>query len=183
MEFTLKKGEAKAIEVSKGQIVEIISNGGEGQLADIVFPTYHQGLTLDNNRRLVLKQGDLLYDFSEEAVLEVLSINSDANTNILYPGCRRRIYETRFDKKKDGCRELLASALKIPIKDLPSTINLFMDFNLDCTEYGFKTDISKVKNGDYVRFHVLKNCKIAVSACPCEANACKTKGDILVRVT
>ena len=176
----MKKGEAKAVEIVKGQTVKITSYNG-GQLADLVFPTYHQGLTLDNLRRFVLREGDILYDTSEEAVLEVLSINSDANTNILYPGCRRKFYET-INKKKDGCRELLARALGIPQTQLPSTINLFMDFNLDCTEYTFETDVSKAKGGDYVRFRVLKDCMIAVSACPCEPDSCRTEGDIVVEV-
>lgn len=181
MEFTLKRSEAKAVEVAKGQIVKITCNNG-GQLADMVFPTYHQGLTLDNLRRFVLKEGDIMYDVSEEAVLEVVSINSDASTNILYPGCRRKLYEKIFNKKKDGCRELLASALGIPLTELPSTINLFMDFSLDCTEYIFKPELSKAKDGDYVKFRVLKHCIIAISACPCEANSCRTEGDIVVKV-
>jgi uncharacterized protein YcgI (DUF1989 family) len=178
----LRKGEAKAVQVAKGQVIKITCNNG-GQLADMVFPSYHQGLTLDNLRRFVLREGDLLYDFFEEAVLLVLSIKSDANTNILYPGCRRKLYETTFNKKKDGCRELLARALGIPQIQLPGTINLFMDFNLDCTELSFETDVSKAKGGDYVRFRVLKDCIIAVSACPCEPNSCGTEGDIVVEVT
>ena len=181
MEFILKKGTAKVVKVTKGQIIKVECTNG-GQLADIVFPTYHQGLTLDNLRRFILKEGDLLYDFHEEAVIKVLSIHSDANTNILFPGCRRRIYETSFNKKKDGCRELLASALGITSTQLPSTINLFMDFDIDCKKYRFNTTVSKVKDGDYVIFEILKNCIIAVSACPCEANVCKTEGEIVITV-
>lgn len=181
MEFTLKKGEAKSFKASKGQTVKITCKNG-GQMADIVFPTYHQGLTLDNLRRFVLKKGDLLYDASEEAVLEVLSIISDAETNILFPGCRRRFYEREYNKRKDGCREILASALGIPQTQLPSTINLFMDFKLNPIECGFDVDVSRAKDGDYVIFSVKKDCTIAVSACPCELDSCRTIGNIIVDV-
>jgi uncharacterized protein YcgI (DUF1989 family) len=181
MEFTLRKGEAKGAVVVKGQYIKITCIHG-GQLSDLVFINYHQGITLDRLRRFILKSGDELFDVNEEAVLKVLSIDSASNTNILYPGCRRRFYKERFNKDKDGCRDLLASALGINPSELPSTINLFMDFELDCNSYGFKTEISKVKDGDSVCFGALKNCTIAVSACPCEEDACRTKGEILVEM-
>ncbi|WP_255334279.1 DUF1989 domain-containing protein [Methanosarcina sp. KYL-1] len=181
MEFTLDKGEARAVVVLKGQNISI-SCIGAGQLADLVFLGYHQGITLDRLRRFVLKCGDELFDSNEEGVLRVTSINSDADTNILYPGCRRKLYAEKFGKDKNGCRDLLASALGVPFPNLPSTINLFMDFELDCKDFSFKTRTSRVKEGDSVSFYVLKNCTVAISACPSEAGACKTEGKIEVKI-
>ncbi|MDF0590980.1 DUF1989 domain-containing protein [Candidatus Methanocrinis natronophilus] len=181
MEFTLRKGEAKGFVISRGQTIKISCKSG-GQLSDLVFLNYHQGITLDRIRRFILKVDDELFDVNEEAVLKVTSIDSESNTNILYPGCRRRLYKEHFSKEKDGCRDLLASALGINTSGLPSTVNLFMDFKLNCSDYSFKTEISRAKDGDSVSFKALKNCTIAVSACPCEADSCRSEGDILVEI-
>jgi uncharacterized protein YcgI (DUF1989 family) len=181
MHFLLRKGEAKGAVVLKEQRIKI-SCKNAGQLADLVFLNYHQGITLDRLRRFILKAGDELYDINEEAVLRVLSIESESNTNILYPGCRRKFYREHSGIEKDGCRDLLASALGINPSELPSTINLFMDFSLDCEIYGFDTQVSRVKSRDSVSFQALKNCIIAVSACPCEDDACITEGEILVEI-
>jgi uncharacterized protein YcgI (DUF1989 family) len=181
LEFILNKGEAKGIVVLNGQTVTI-SCINRGQLADLVFLDYHQGITLDRLRRFILKCGDELFNSNEEGVLQVTSITSEAHTNILYPGCRRKLYAEKFGKDKDGCRDLLASALGIQPTNLPSTINLFMDFELHSSNYEFKTRTSKAKEGDSVSFHALQNCTIAISACPCEPSSCKTEGKIKVEV-
>ncbi len=182
MVFTLKKGEAKGFVLTQGQKVKIMCKDG-GQLSDLVFLNYHQGITLDRIRRFILKEGDELFNVNEEAVLKVISINSESNTNIVYPGCRRKIYSEYFGKEKDGCRDILSSALGIQVTDLPSTINLFMDFELDPIEYTFKTKTSRAKSDDSVSFLALKNCIVAISACPCEPDSCSTEGDIMVEVT
>jgi uncharacterized protein YcgI (DUF1989 family) len=179
--FILNKGEAKGVVVLKEQTI-IISCINGGQLADLVFLDYHQGITLDRLRRFILKCGDELFNSNEEGVLRVTSINSEADTNILYPGCRRKLYAEKFGKEKDGCRDLLSFALGIPTINLPSTINLFMDFRLDNDNYEFRTMTSRVKNGDSVSFYALKNCTIAISACPCEPGSCKTEGKIEVEI-
>jgi|WetSurSiteA1Bulk_404760.scaffolds.fasta_scaffold07236_2 uncharacterized protein YcgI (DUF1989 family) len=181
MEFVLRKGEAKGAVVERGQLITITCRN-EGQLADLVFLNYHQGITLDRLRRFILKSGDELFDNNEEAIIKVLTINSESNTNILYPGCRRKYYKEHFDEEKDGCRDLLAIALGILPHELPNTINLFMDFKLDCINYEFDTSLSRVKNGDSVSFYALKNCTIAVSACPCESDSCSTNGNIEVKI-
>ena len=167
--------------MSKGQKI-IISCINGGPLADLVFLDYNQGITLDRLRRLVLKYGDELFDSNEERVLQVLSIDSEADTNIIYRGCRKKLYVEKYEKDKFGCRDFLAFALGIPTITLPSTINLFMDFELDSNNYEFKTRTSRVKCGDSVSFYVLQNCTIAISACPCELDACKTEGKIEVKI-
>jgi uncharacterized protein YcgI (DUF1989 family) len=179
MRFQLKKGSGIAVVVTKGNTITI-SCRHHGQLSDLVFLNYSQGITLDRLRRFVLKPGDELFDSNEEPVLRVLTIDSDAQTNILYPGCRRKIYREDFGKEKDGCRDILASALGISPCDLPSTINLFMDFELDSTTYSFRTSLSRSKENDSVSFLALKNCTVAVSACPCESDSCGTEGEIEV---
>lgn len=181
MKLTLNKGEAKGIVVLKGQTITISCING-GQLADMVFLDYHQGITLDRIRRFILKCGDELFNSNEEGVLQVTSIDSEACTNILYPGCRRKMYAEKFGKEKDGCRDLLSFALGIPTILLPSTINLFMDFGIDSDNYEFRTMSSRVKEGDSVSFYALKNCIIAISACPCEPSSCKTEGKIEVTI-
>ncbi len=104
MEFILNKGEAKGIVVLKGQTIKITCING-GQLADLVFLDYHQGITLDRLSRFILKCGDELFNSNEEGVLRITSINSIADTNILYPGCRRKLYTKEFGKEKIGCRD------------------------------------------------------------------------------
>jgi uncharacterized protein YcgI (DUF1989 family) len=182
LKFVLNKGEAKGIVVLKGQTISISCIDG-GQLADLIFLDYHQGITLDRLSRFVLRCGDELFNSNEEAVLRVTSISSTADTNILYPGCRKNVYAEGFGKEKIGCRELLASALGIPAITLPSTINLFMDFKLDSNNYEFKIRPSRVKEGDSISFYALRNCTIAISACPCEPCSCETKGKIKVIIS
>lgn len=179
MKFHLKKGSARAADVKKGNTITI-SCRKNGQLSDLVFLGYSQGITLDRLRSFVLRPGHELVDVNEEAVLRVLSVDSAAETNILYPGCRRKMYQEVFDKEKDGCRDLLAAALGVDSRDLPSTINLFMDFELDCPGYGFRTSQSRAQADDSVSFLALKDCRIAVSACPCEPDSCGTVGEIEV---
>ena len=176
----LSKGEATAIMLDRGQRVRITCVDG-GQLADLVFLSYHQGLTLDNLRRFSLNDKDLIYNYDEEPVLEVEEIHSKAETNIIYPGCRRKFYQDVFKKDKDGCRDLLAKALGVQPNELPSTINLFMDYEIK--DHRFNTRPSKVKEGDYNTFKALKNCRIAVSACPCESNACRSEGKIKIEIS
>lgn len=178
--FVLKRGEARAAKVTKGQKIKIFCENGS-QLADLVFLDYHQGLTLDNLRKFTLHPDDLLYDSYEVPVLKVSSIHSDAKTNILYPGCRRTIYKQKYKKDKLGCRELLSQALGTLANLLPSTINLFMDFEI-ISEDKFETRTSKVKAGDYNEFEVLKDTTIAVSACPCEPDSCRGNGLIRVEI-
>ena len=179
MKFRLEKGSGRAIVVPKGASITI-SCRHHGQLADLVFLDYSQGLTLDRLRRFALQPGDELVDTCEEPVLRVLSVDSEAKTNILYPGCRRKMYREVFGKEKDGCREILAAALGIPPCGIPATINLFMDFELDPARCGFRTSLSRAKENDSVRFLALKTCTVAVSACPCEPDSCGTAGEIEV---
>lgn len=167
--------------MKKGQKLRISSELG-GQLADLVFLNYHQGLTLDNVKSLVIREGDMLYDSSEKPILRVLLLDSEASTNLLYPGCRRSIYKKYYNKDKKGCREILAEALGVSPNLLPSTVNLFMDFKMDSDTLKFVTTKSLVKAGDYVLFEVLENTNVAVSACPCEPNACEGNGFIKVKV-
>lgn len=170
--YLLKRGEAKALEIAKGQKIRI-SCENESQLADLVFSDYSAGLTLDNLCRLTLRPGDLLYDSHEEPVLKVASIHSEAKTNILYPGCRRSVYKRLYGQDKPGCRELLSGALGIAPNRLPSTINLFMDFEIVApgVEDKFEMRKSRAKAGDYVEFEALQNTAMAVSACPDEVLA------------
>jgi uncharacterized protein YcgI (DUF1989 family) len=180
-EIVLRKGEAVAFCLKKGQKLRISSENG-GQLADLVFLGYHQGLTLDNVRSLIIREGDMLFNSSEKPILRVQAIDSKASTNILYPGCRYSIYKENYGKDKKGCRELLAETLGISPNRLPSTINLFMDFDLNASTSKFSTKKSSVKAGDYVIFDVLENTVVAVSSCPCEPNSCEGNGYIKVKV-
>lgn len=160
---TLRKGEVISISMKAGEQIKIACDGG-GQLADLVFQEFHQGLTLDRLGRFVLREGDLLFNAKEEPVLKVLRIASKANSNIVYPGCRSSLYSNR----KQGCRELLASALNVPVEALPGTINLFMDFEIDARSYEFRPAATRAKDGDFVELEALADVEIAIAACPCE---------------
>ena len=167
--------------MKKGQKLRISSEQG-GQLADLVFLNYHQGLTLDNVRSLVLREGDMLYNSSEVPILRVKVLESESCTNLLYPGCRRSIYKKNYAKDKKGCREILSESFSVSPDLLPSTINLFMDFEMDSDTLTFKTMKSRAKAGDYVLFEVLEDVEVAVSACPCEPDSCDGNGFIKVMV-
>ncbi|MEM2991473.1 MAG: DUF1989 domain-containing protein [Halobacteria archaeon] len=163
IDILLNKGEAIAISLKAGDRIKIACLNS-GQLADLVFPLYHQGLTLDRLGRFIIRKGDLLYNSREEAALRVLDMRSKASSNIVYPGCRSSLYG--FNKK--GCRELLAQALKVSVENLPSTINLFMDFEIDLESYAFKPAVTRAENCVFVEFEALVNLEIAIAACPCE---------------
>lgn len=172
----LQKGEAIAISLKAGDRIKIACLGG-GQLADLVFSLYHQGLTLDRLGRFILREGDVLYNCKEEPALRVLKIRSKAISNIVYPGCRRSLYGFN----KNGCRELLARALNVSVENLPSTINLFMDFEIDPQSYEFKPVATKAEDGDFVEFESLFDLEIAVAACPWE-DLSQPNGKIAIEV-
>ncbi len=159
----LHKGEAISISMKRGDRIKIACLGG-GQLADLVFTSYHQGLTLDRLGRFVLREGDVLYNSREEPALKVLQVQSRASSNIVFPGCRSSLYG--FNKK--GCRELLAQALNVSVESLPSTVNLFMDFEIDPESYEFKPAFTKAKSGDFIELEALVDLEIAITACPHE---------------
>lgn len=156
----IKSGDAVAQCLKKSQNLKISCVDGK-QLSDMTFIGYNQGLTLDNLRRFILSEGDLLYNSSEIPVLKVKTIYSNANTNIIFPGCRKRVY-----KNKEGCRDILSKVLGLHPTQLPSTINLFMDFEISAETYEFDIKPSKVRSGDYIVFEVIEDCVVAISACP-----------------
>jgi uncharacterized protein YcgI (DUF1989 family) len=172
----LQKGEAISIPLKAGDRIRIACLNS-GQLANLIFTSYHQGLTLDRLGRFILRGGDLLYNSREMPALKVVEVHSRARSNIVYPGCRSSLYG--FNKK--GCRELLAQALKVEVENLPSTVNLFMDFEIDPESYEFKPVATKAENGDFVEIEALIDLEVAVAACPCEELS-KPSGKIGIEV-
>ncbi len=140
----LKKGEAKAFQIKAERFLRIECLDDE-QLADLTFEGYNQGITLDTLRRFHLIEGNLLFNGNEEPMIKVIKISSRSKTNILFRGCKSSVY-SRFERKKLGCRELIARELDLPTNELPSTINLFMDFELDVKQKTFRTVKPKVKS-------------------------------------
>jgi uncharacterized protein YcgI (DUF1989 family) len=176
----LRKGEAKAFQVEEGDTVKVTCMD-DGQLADLTFKDYDQGITLDNLRRFHLLEGDLLYNVFEEPVMKVLKIGSNSKTNILFPGCRRSVYLKR-DRDKLGCRDLIAHEFGIPPNSLPSTINLFMDYEIESTMNTFRTVKPVVRRNEFNTFHMLQNSLIGVSACPGDFGDEQSAGRISIEV-
>lgn len=181
-DVVLGHGTARAFSLRKGQKLRITSQEG-GQVVDLTFKDFSQALTRDINGmerynfpKLVfsLEEGMSLYDGAGTKVLTLAESHTQAPHDLLFPGCRSPIYEG----EQEGCREMLARVLAIPLASLPATLNLFL-----FTEDMAMTVRRSAEKGDYVVLRAERPVKVGVSVCPdrhfCNPNPSEVRVEVL----
>lgn len=182
-DVVLAHGTSRAFKLSKGQRLRITTLEG-GQVVDLCFKDFNQALSRDLNGikrfdfpKLVstLDEGMALYDGAGEAVLTLVENHTEAPHDLLFPGCRSKIYEGELD----GCRDMLASVLDIPLAALPPTATFFMFVDEDMALTIHKT----AAKGDHVVLRAERDVTVGLSACPdrhwCNPNPSDIKVEVL----
>jgi len=148
--------EAQTVDIKAGQRLKITTSGQ--QACSITFSGFSAGLTRDNNMSLRLYEGDEIYGRENRSYLVVESMNTGSMIDITLPGCRAGIIG------RDGCRELLSTALGVSTESLPDTINIFCDVKI--LDNGMIQMLNSTSEaGDFIVLACLCNVTLAISAC------------------
>jgi uncharacterized protein YcgI (DUF1989 family) len=162
-EIIILHGQVRGIDLKKGDKVKILSTIG-GQVAELAFRDYEPGTTRGFNglktygevrQILRAKEGSVFINGNGEHVLKIVEDRSHGGHDLLFPGCKKEI----FQGKKPGCRDMLADTLGIPRRSLPSTIGLFMDVE------DFRIVPSRSRAGDYLVLEALQEVRIGITSC------------------
>lgn len=83
--------------------------------------------------------------------------------------CNRHLYEKMGQGPKDGCHEIISTAIAphglLP-EDVPDTMDLFMNYHHDCANRWWVLEDGCSKPGDYIEFEAKMTCLVALSNCP-----------------
>jgi uncharacterized protein len=88
--------------------------------------------------------------------------------------CNRFLYESYGLGPRDGCHEIIASAVKpygILPEDIPDTMDLFMNYHHDCARGRWVIGEPVSRPGDYIEFRAEMDCIVGFSNCPLDALA------------
>jgi uncharacterized protein YcgI (DUF1989 family) len=162
-ESTIRHASAQAFNLKQGDLLRVETPKG-GQVSNLSFEYFNQGLTRDNDRiRRNLKktdfravEGTILYDNDNVPVMELIENHSSASHDLHFVGCRREVLRSGGM----GCLDLIADALHLPRLRIPPTISLFLDVE------DFQIVATRAKPGDYVVFRVLRGVDVGVTSCP-----------------
>lgn len=198
MEKILKFGEVGRFVIRPGEILKVTIISVVPQLADLwarriddPLITYHGGLTRDNTlsvkvsakkRSLFAQTGTILYDSEENPIMEVID-DGGFKHDLTMPGCRRSVYERHKIEDRDGCRDLIADVMAIPIFKIGDTFNLFYEMEYWSDGY-FKTKQVRSVLGAYCKFLSLVHLEVAITACPADLHGMNPgTGAIKVEIT
>ncbi len=172
----IKGGYGGRIEVGRGQILEIVNEGGQ-QICDFfafnsedLDETLSPAHTRSALRRIVLEVGDRLFSRLRKPMFEIIE-DTCGRHDITFPPCDPVVYEQRFGMHDHrSCRTNLAEAIAstgIPYAFLPEPINFFQ--NTPIMEDGrIEHHTSLAKPGDKVVLRAEMDVIAAGSACPME---------------
>lgn len=164
------RGTAASFELKVGDRLTVTTpdavSGG-----DITFPWFDRGIT----RNVIgyerygappklpfhLRAGEAMHDTEGVPVLVLESNTSLGEIDLMLPGCRRAIYPDG----RDGCRELVAAALGIPVREVTGMASFWENTNVTQDYYdpfGPKNE----RPGDSFTLRALRQVTVAVSSCP-----------------
>ena len=88
--------------------------------------------------------------------------------------CNRTLYEMYGIGARDGCHEIISAAVRsygILPEDVPDTMDLFMNYQHDCTGRRWVISEPVSKAGDYIEFRAEMDCIVGLSNCPMDVLA------------
>jgi uncharacterized protein YcgI (DUF1989 family) len=174
-EFIIPKGEARAFEVKKGQILRVIDIEGR-QVGDMTALNLHDfgekfnaHITNSANDRSFVK-ATKLYSGPPEFNVMLSVVEDTVGVHWIHGRCTRLMYKLLLGvDNHPNCQDNIAQSLKpygIAEHDVPfGTFNIFMNGRVDENgHYTFNTPLSK--KGDYIDFLAEMDVLVAISACP-----------------
>jgi len=187
----VRPGQAHAVEVKTGQLVQITDVRGK-QVADCVAfanPDRDEFLSVAATRsvhgNVMLSVGTTLVSNRRRPMFELIE-DTVGRHDTLFAACDPPRYEALGQPDHASCRTALAEALRpfgVEEARLPDPINWFMNVAIrQRGELEIREPLSEAN--DYVLLRALVDATVAVSACPQDLNA--TNGgqpsDVLLRV-
>ena len=187
----LRPGQAHAVEVKEGQIVQVTDVRGK-QVADFVAfaladreEFLSTAATRSMNGNVMLQAGMTLYSQRRTPMFELVE-DRVGRHDMLFAACDPKRYEELGEPEHANCRTALAEALApfdVPFDRVPDPINWFMNVAIrQRGELEIREPLSEAN--DHVLLRALMDAVVAVSACPQDKNATNggTPSDVLVRV-
>ena len=180
---TLRSGHATKAELEKGDVLSIITSGG--QCSDVSFKGLSQAITRERlgfekyhavRLSFRLEAGDAIYDTGYHPVLKMIGSSQEFH-DILWPGCSKTLYTFRYGKERNGCRDLLKKVLRPRLDESLEVVSFFMQEDDD-----YSILPSKARPGDYVCLLCVKDVDVGVTACPDGFLANTKSGEIELRI-
>lgn len=177
-EVLVPAGEARTVEVSSGQLIEIENVQGQQVCDFIAFNAADMAehLSTTNTRsmlgRLRLRRGDLLQTNLRNPILELVEDTVGCN-DMLFAACDYKRYELDYGLENHrNCRANFAEELKlwgVGYLEVPDPINWFQ--NTPIADDGtLGAEVSPAKAGDKIVLQAVIDVVVAASACPHDQN-------------
>jgi uncharacterized protein len=189
---TLKPGEAVAIPLSAGQLLQISSLEGK-QVADLVAvnpedtsEVLSTGATRSINSTIMLQKGMKIYSNLRKPLFALLE-DTVGRHDMMFAACDPTRYKEDYGiENHASCRAALTEALQpfgMTFESIPDPINVFM--NVAIVQRGeLELRESLAEANDFVILEALTQVVAAISACPQDQNEVNGMHptDIMVRV-
>lgn len=187
----IRPGQAQAIEVKSGQLLQIQTVKGK-QVAD--FVAFNQAntdeflstaATRSTNTNIVPQLGMTLYSNRRQPMFEIVE-DTVGRHDMLFAACDPVRYEKLGAPGHASCREALTEALTshgVGYDRIPDPINWFMNVSIQQRgELEIREPLAE--EGDYVLLRALMDVVAAISACPQDIGATNAGNptDLHVRV-
>lgn len=175
MRWIIQPKMALAIEIEKGQIVQIVDTEGK-QVADFVAYNFDNPLeklstkaTIDNNNSIFLFEGQTIFSNKYYPLL-TLTKSSVPHHDLIFPACSQSMYENQYQLfNHPNCLQNLQFVLNATV--IPDPINFFM--NTSVRKNGaIQVNEPSTNAGDYVELKAEKNLIAAITACSVSESNC-----------
>jgi len=187
-----------AVHVRKGQHLRITDLEGK-QVVDVaVFnaDNYKEKLSTSNSRtryvpppgqdyipRDHLTEGDTLMSTLCRPMMTIVADTPEPKGihDVHNRMCNRFLFESHEAVVQDGCHEIISKAVAeygIAPEEIPDTMDVFMNYQHNCTKHRWEILEPVSKPGDYIEFRSEMDCLVGLSNCPedqltdCNARNC-----------
>jgi len=187
-----------AVHVRRGQHLRITDLEGK-QVVDVaVFnaDNYKEKLSTSNSRtryvpppgqdyipRDHLTEGDTLMSTLCRPMMTIVADTPEPKGihDVHNRMCNRFLFESHGAVVQDGCHEIISKAVAeygIAPEEIPDTMDVFMNYQHNCTKHRWEILEPVSKPGDYIEFRSEMDCLVGLSNCPedrltdCNARNC-----------
>lgn len=188
----IKPGEAEAVEIDTGQLLQIVDVQGR-QVADFVAfnrddpaESLSPAATRSGNKSIMLQVGMKLYSNKRQPMFTIIA-DDVGRHDLLYPACDPERYQQDYGMDEHAnCRDALteaAAAYDIAPSLVRDPINWFMNVSIrQRGELEIREPLSE--RNDSIVLEATMNAIAIVSACPQDQNSTNggTPTDVLIRV-
>lgn len=188
----IKPGEAHAVEIETGQLLQIIDVHGR-QVADFVAfnrddpaEALSPAATRSGNKSIMLQVGMKLFSNKRQPMFTIVA-DDVGRHDLLFPACDPARYQQDFGLEEHAnCRDALSAAaaeFDIAPEQVLDPINWFMNVSIQQRgELEIREPLSE--RNDSIVLEATMNAIAIVSACPQDQNSTNggSPSDILVRV-